>query len=236
MGEAVMTRIPQELFLRRLLVPSILSADFSRLGADVDAVLDAGVRLVHVDVMDGHFVPNITIGPAVVSALAPRVHARGAFVDAHLMIAEPDRYLEDFARAGVDALSVHVETCPHLHRTLTRIRDLDMAPGVAVNPGTDLSAIGEAVLFCDYVLVMSVDPGFGGQTFIPESVDKIRRLCELAPPRVAIEVDGGLGRDNVHRLAQAGARWFVAGSAVFGTSMPELEVGMLQQLIGDDTG
>jgi ribulose-phosphate 3-epimerase len=236
MGEAVMTRIPQELFSRRLLVPSILSADFSRLGDDVDAVLDAGVRLVHVDVMDGHFVPNITIGPAVVAALAPRVHERGAFVDAHLMIAEPDRYLEAFARAGVDALSVHVEACPHLHRTLMRIRDLGMTPGVAVNPATDLSAIGEAVLFCDFVLVMSVNPGFGGQTFIPESVDKIRRLRELAPPRVAIEVDGGLGRANVHRLAQAGAGWFVAGSAVFGTSMPELEVGMLQQLIGGDTG
>jgi ribulose-phosphate 3-epimerase len=231
-----MTRIPQELFSRRLLAPSILSADFSRLGADVDAVLDAGVRLVHVDVMDGSFVPNITIGPVVVAALAPRVHKRGAFIDAHLMIAEPDRYLEDFAQAGVDALSVHVEACPHLHRTLTRIRESGMAAGLAVNPATDLSAIGEAVMFCDFVLVMSVNPGFGGQAFIPESVDKVRRLRELAPPRVAIEVDGGVGRDTVHRLAQAGAGWFVAGSAVFGTGMPEQEARMLLRLLEDVAG
>lgn len=236
MGETVMTRIPQELFSRRLLAPSILSADFSRLGADVDAVLDAGVRLVHVDVMDGSFVPNITIGPVVVAALAPRVHKRGAFIDAHLMIAEPDRYLEDFAQAGVDALSVHVEACPHLHRTLTRIRESGMAAGLAVNPATDLSAIGEAVMFCDFVLVMSVNPGFGGQAFIPESVDKVRRLRELAPPRVAIEVDGGVGRDTVHRLAQAGAGWFVAGSAVFGTGMPEQEARMLLRLLEDVAG
>ena len=234
MGEAGMTRIPQELFSSRLLAPSILSADFSRLGADVDAVLDAGVRLVHVDVMDGRFVPNITIGPAVVSALAPRIHERGAFIDAHLMIVEPDRYLEAFAQAGADALSVHVEACPHLHRTLTHIRELGMAAGLAVNPATDLSAIGEAVMFCDFVLVMSVNPGFGGQTFIPESVVKIRRLRELAPPRVAIEVDGGVGRDTAHRLTQAGAGWLVAGSAVFGTGMPEQEAGMLQQLIEGD--
>lgn len=231
-----MSRIPQEFFSRRLLAPSILSADFARLGADVDAVLDAGVRLLHMDVMDGRFVPNITIGPAVVAALAPRVHEHGAFVDAHLMIVEPDRYLEDFAQAGVDALSVHVEACPHVHRTLTHIRELGMAAGLAINPGTDLSAIGEAVLFCDFVLVMSVNPGFGGQTFIPETVDKIRRLRELAPPRVAIEVDGGIGRDTVHRLAQAGAGWFVAGSAVFGGGMPEQEAGMLQQLIEGAAG
>lgn len=231
MGEADMTRIPQEILSSRLLVPSILSADFSRLGADVDAVLDAGVRLVHADIMDGHFVPNITIGPAVLAALAPHVHERGAFLDAHLMIAEPDRYLEDFARAGADALSVHVEACAHLHRTLTHIRELGMAAGVALNPATDLSAIGEAVLFCDFVLVMSVNPGFGGQTFIPESVDKVRRLRELAPPRVAIEVDGGVGRNTVHQLAQAGATWFVAGSAVFNSGMCDVEAGLLQQLI-----
>jgi len=231
-----MTDIPQEFFSRRLLAPSILSADFSRLGAEVDAVLDAGVRLVHVDVMDGQFVPNITVGPAVVAALAPHVHERGAFIDAHLMIVAPDRFLDDFAEAGVDALSVHVEACTHLHRTLARIRELGMAAGVAVNPATDLSAIGEAMLFSDFVLLMSVNPGFGGQTFIPESVDKIRRLRELAPPRVAIEVDGGVGRDTVRRLVQAGAAWFVAGSAVFRSGAPEHEAGMLQHLISDVAG
>lgn len=223
--------ISAELLRARLLAPSILSADFARLGEEVDAVLDAGVRLVHFDVMDGHFVPNLTIGPAVVGALAPRVRRGGAFVDVHLMVTDPDSLLEAFVTAGADALSVHVETTPNLHRTLTRIRGLGASPGVVLNPATPASAVEEAALFADYVLVMSVDPGFGGQEFIPESLDKIRRLRETIPPRVAIEVDGGVDRDNIGRLAEAGADWLVAGSAVFGGGNPASAAGVLQGLL-----
>lgn len=224
---------PAELFGVRLLAPSLLSADFARLGEEVEAVLDAGVRLVHFDVMDGHFVPNLTIGPAVVEALAPRVHRGGAFVDVHLMVTDPDSMLEAFVAAGADGLSVHVETTPNLHRTLSRIRELGASPGVVLNPATPASAVEEAVLFADYVLVMSVNPGFGGQRFIPESIDKIRRLREAIPPRVAIEVDGGVDRGNIRRLAEAGADWFVAGSAVFGAGGPTSSAGVLQELLGD---
>ncbi|MHB1343904.1 MAG: ribulose-phosphate 3-epimerase [Thermoleophilia bacterium] len=222
---------PAELFGLKLLAPSILSADFARLGDEVDAVLDAGVRLVHFDVMDGHFVPNLTIGPAVVGAVAPRVHQSGAFVDVHLMVTDPDALLEAFITAGADGLSVHVETTPNLHRTLTRIRELGASPGVVLNPGTPVAAVEEAALFADYVLVMSVDPGFGGQRFIPESIDKIRRLRETIPPRVAIEIDGGVGRENMRRLADAGAHWLVAGSAVFGAGDPTSAAGVLQELL-----
>jgi len=222
---------PAELFGLKLLAPSILSADFARLGDEVDAVLDAGVRLVHFDVMDGHFVPNLTIGPAVVGAVAPRVHQSGAFVDVHLMVTDPDAILEAFVTAGADGLSVHVETTPNLHRTLTRIRELGASPGVVLNPGTPAAAVEEAALFADYVLVMSVDPGFGGQRFIPESIDKIRRLRETVPPRVAIEIDGGVDRENARRLADAGADWLVAGSAVFGGGDPTSSAGVLQELL-----
>jgi hypothetical protein len=152
--------IAAELRGQRLLAPSILSADFARLGEEVDLLLDLGVRLVHVDVMDGHFVPNLTVGPALVAALASRVHERDAFLDVHLMIEQPDRFLADFAAAGADALSVHIEACPHLHRTLTAVRALGLSAGVAINPATDLSVVGEALNFCDYVLAMSVNPGF----------------------------------------------------------------------------
>ncbi len=220
-----------ELFGLKLLAPSILSADFARLGDEVDAVLDAGVRLVHFDVMDGHFVPNLTIGPAVVGAVAPRVHKSGACVDVHLMVTDPDSILEAFVTAGADGLSVHVETTPNLHRTLTRIRELGASPGVVLNPGTPVTAVEEAVLFADYILVMSVDPGFGGQRFIPESIDKIRRLRANIPPRVAIEVDGGVDRENARRLADAGADWLVAGSAVFGGGDPTSSAGVLQELL-----
>ena len=215
----------------KLLAPSILSADFARLGEEVDLVLDMGVRLVRIDVMDGHFVPNLTVGPAVVAALAPRVHERGAFLDVHLMIEEPDRFLADFADAGADALSVHVETCPNLHRTLTAIRDLGLSAGLALNPATDIVVVGEALNFCDYVLAMSVNPGFGGQRFIPDSLFKLRRLRAMMPGGVALEVDGGVGRDNIFALAAAGANWIVAGSAVFGTGDTAEEITVLTELL-----
>jgi len=225
--------IPADIFRERLLAPSVLSADFSRLGEEVAAVLDAGVRLVHFDVMDGHFVPNLTIGPAVVAALAPRVHQAGAFVDVHLMVERPDVFLDDFVEAGADALSVHVETTPNLHRTLSRIRDLGAAAGVVLNPATPVHAVEEAALVADYILVMSVNPGFGGQAFIPESLDKLRRLRASIPPKVTLEVDGGVGRDNAARLVEAGADWLVAGSAVFSGGDPSVQAGVLQAAIDE---
>ncbi len=220
--------IPVDIFRSRLLVPSVLSADFARLGEEVEAVLDAGVRLVHFDVMDGHFVPNLTIGPAIVAALAPRVHLAGAFVDVHLMVEQPDAFLDDFVAAGADALSVHVETTPNLHRTLARIRELGAAAGVVLNPATPVVAVEEAALTADYILVMSVNPGFGGQEFIPESLDKLRRLRASIPPKVTLEVDGGVGRANTAQLVAAGADWLVAGSAVFGGGDPLVQAGVLQ--------
>ncbi len=211
--------------------PSILSADFARLGEEVGRVLDAGVRLIHVDIMDGHFVPNLTIGPAVVRAIAPLAHERGACLDVHLMIEEPDRFLEAFVQAGADAVSVHVETCPNLHRTLAVIRHLGAAAGLAINPASSLGLLDEALHFVDYVLVMSVNPGFGGQVFIPETLEKIRRLVPTLPAGVTLEVDGGVGRENIRQLAAAGVHWFVAGSAVFGAEDPGAESRYLQGLI-----
>lgn len=195
--------------------PSILSADFARLGADVGTVLEAGARVVHVDVMDGHFVPNITIGPAVTGAIAPLAHAAGALVDVHLMIERPERYVEDFVAAGADVVTVHQEASPHLHRTLMQIREAGAAAGVSLNPATPIETLDEARHHCDLVLVMSVDPGFGGQRFIATSLEKVRRARALLPRSVAVEVDGGVGVANAADLVAAGANLLVAGSSVF---------------------
>lgn len=225
-----MMAIPANIRSQVLLLPSVLSADFARLGAEVDRMLDVGVRVVHFDVMDGHFVPNLTIGPAVVAALAPRVHERGGWIDVHLMIEEPDAFIEDFVEAGADALSVHVEILPHLHRTLTTIRELGASPGVVLNPATPASAAQEAVKYADYVLAMTVNPGFGGQKFITGALDKVAELARMLPPGVALEVDGGVGRDTIQSLRQAGAYWFVSGSAVFGAADPGQEAVELAAL------
>ncbi|HZJ02912.1 MAG TPA: ribulose-phosphate 3-epimerase [Thermoleophilia bacterium] len=222
--------IPTDIRSQVLLLPSVLSADFARLGAEVDRMLDAGMRVIHFDVMDGHFVPNLTIGPAVVAALAPRIHERGGWVDVHLMIENPDAFIEDFVQAGADALSVHVEILPHLHRTLTAIRELGASPGVVLNPATPASAVSEAIKYADYVLAMTVNPGFGGQKFISGALDKLAGLARVLPPGVALEVDGGVGRDTIHPLRQAGANWFVSGSAVFGAADPGREAAELQAL------
>jgi len=203
------------------IAPSILSADFARLGDEIQAAERGGAGLIHVDVMDGHFVPNITIGPLVVKAARSVTRLP---LDCHLMITDADKYIADFARAGASMISVHVEACVHLQRTLSAIRDAGCRPGVVLNPATPLGSIDEALAFVDYVLVMSVNPGFGGQTFIGTSLDKISRLKGMIDGRgldVSIEVDGGVDLNNVADVVRCGASWIVAGSAVFGKGDPE---------------
>ncbi len=197
--------------------PSILSADFSRLGDEIRAVDAAGADWIHVDVMDGRFVPNITIGPLIVQALRPVTKKP---LDVHLMIVEPEKYVEDFAKAGADIISVHAEhnASPHLHRTLGQIRELGKQAGVVLNPGTPLSLIEHVLELCDLILIMSVNPGFGGQSFIPGVLPKIRQLRQMCDERGLdpwIEVDGGLKGNNTWQVLEAGANAIVAGSAVF---------------------
>jgi ribulose-phosphate 3-epimerase len=201
------------------IAPSILSADFSRLGEQVREALSAGTKRIHVDVMDGHFVPNITMGPIVVKALRPLVSQFGSMLEVHLMITQPERYLADFAQAGADGLIVHVETCPHLHRTIQNLRELGVRPGVTLNPATPLVTLEEILPDVEQVLVMTVNPGFGGQEFIPASLDKIARLRTMLMnrglARIPIEVDGGIHAGTIAAVAKAGATIAVAGSAVF---------------------
>jgi ribulose-phosphate 3-epimerase len=196
------------------LAPSLLAADFSRLGAEIEDVAAGGADLIHLDIMDGHFVPNLTFGPPLVAALAPGC---GLPLDAHLMVTDPDSLLDDLAAAAVARIAVHVETCPHLHRTLQRIRDAGIEPGVAINPATSLGLLDDVLPFVGFVLLMSVNPGFGGQTFIPESLERIRRLRRMAGGRpLDIAVDGGIDRSTAGAVVAAGATTLIAGSAVFG--------------------
>ncbi len=208
---------------------SILSADFSQLGSQIELVSRGGAHLIHMDVMDGHFVPNITIGPLVVHSIK---NASRLPLDVHLMITDPDRYINAFVKAGADRLSVHVEACVHLHRTLTMIRSTGVKAGVAINPSTPLGHLAEILHLVDFVLVMAVNPGFGGQDFIPETIDKIARLHNVIRSRnlrAIISVDGGVNLSNVKDLVRAGARIVIAGSSVFNMPDPTKAVAALLQ-------
>jgi len=211
------------------IAPSILSADFARLAEEIEAVERAGASILHVDVMDGRFVPNITIGLPVVKAIS---RATRLPIDAHLMIVEPGQYAEQFVKAGAQMVSIHIEADPHAHRTLSAIRAAGAQAGIAINPGTSLSAIEESLKFADYVLLMSVNPGFGGQKFIPESLDKLRRLRRMINERglkLRIEIDGGIDADNIAEVAAAGAEIIVSGSAIFGADDPGTALRQLRE-------
>jgi ribulose-phosphate 3-epimerase len=209
----------RELIAAPRVAPSILSADFSKLGAQIEEVMDAGARVIHFDVMDGHFVPPITIGPLVLSGIADQVHAAGGAVDVHLMIAAPERQIEEFAKAGADSITFHEEATPHANRTLHAIRELGCLAGVAINPGTPVEAVSELRGYADIVLCMTVNPGWGGQSFIATSPAKVERLRPLVG-EARIEVDGGVDTATAGSVAAAGASLFVAGSAVFGAADP----------------
>lgn len=211
------------------IAPSILSADFSRLNEEIEAVQRGGAGILHVDVMDGHFVPNITVGLPVVKSIAG---ASSLPIDAHLMISEPGRYAAQFVEAGAKMVSVHVEADPHLHRTLASIKAAGAQAGVVVNPATPIESLSEALAFADYVLVMSVNPGFSGQRFIPTSTEKVRRLRRMIEERnlaTRIEIDGGIDAKNIAAVVAAGVDIVVAGSAVFGTGNPEAAVKQLRE-------
>lgn len=202
------------------IAPSILSADFSRLADEIRAVEEGGATVLHVDVMDGHFVPNITIGLPVVRSLRKVTQMT---IDCHLMITDPGVYAEQFVKAGADMVSVHVEADPHLHRTLASIRNAGGKAGIAINPATPLSALEEALPFADFILLMSVNPGFGGQAFIPTATDKVRRLRQMIDGRglsTRIEIDGGIDAGNILEVVEAGAEILVAGSAIYGKPSP----------------
>jgi len=211
------------------IAPSILSADFTKLGEQIEIVERAGASLLHVDVMDGRFVPNITVGLPVVKAIS---RATQLPIDAHLMIVEPGRYAEQFVKAGAQMVSIHIEADSHAHRTLSAIRAAGAQAGIAINPATTLSALDDALKFADYVLLMSVNPGFGGQTFIPESLDRVRRLRKMIDERglkARIEIDGGIDADNIAEVATAGAEIIVSGSAIFGAPDPAVALRKLRE-------
>jgi len=205
--------------IKTKIAPSILSANFACLEEQVNEAISTGVEYIHVDVMDGHFVPNMTVGPLVVSVLKPLTRSAGVILDVHLMIDKPEFLIPEFVQAGADNLTIHVETCPHLHRTICQIKELGIKAGVTLNPATSLVTLEEILPFVDLVLVMTVNPGFGGQEYIGTSTNKISRLRQMLDDRglshVELEVDGGIKEDNVREIVEAGATVLVIGSAIF---------------------
>jgi ribulose-phosphate 3-epimerase len=222
--------------IEKRIAPSILSADFARLGEQIRLVQDAGAQMIHVDVMDGHFVPNITLGPPVVRSIRP---ATSLPLDVHLMIEEPDRYVEEFARAGANLISVHFEATVHLNRTLDRIRSCSCLAGVVLNPSSPVDWLQDTLEDLDYVLLMSVNPGFGGQKFLPSALAKLKRLDETRRRtglNFAIEIDGGVDLRNLQEVAAAGADWIVAGSSIFHSKDPADTLRRMQRvLLGERT-
>ena len=212
--------MPHPLLQDIRVAPSILASDFARLGEQVELVMDAGARVIHVDVMDGHFVPPISIGALVVDALRDLVHEREGMLDVHLMIERPEERIEEFAAAGADSIAVHQEATPHVHYALKAVREAGLHAGLAINPGTAPEAVLPLAEMFDHVLCMTVNPGWGGQPYIETSTAKIARLRELLGPGVPIEVDGGIGAANAGAAAAAGATLFVAGSSLYGAEDP----------------
>jgi ribulose-phosphate 3-epimerase len=221
----------RELIESPRVAPSILSADFAKLGSQLAEVMDAGARVIHFDVMDGHFVPPITIGPLVLSGIADQVHAAGGAIDVHLMIEAPERQIAEFARAGADSITFHEEATPHAHRTLGAIRELGCLAGIALNPGTPAEALAGLGGSADVVLCMSVNPGWGGQSFIESSPAKVERLRPLVG-EARIEVDGGIDATTAGPIATAGASLFVAGSAIFGAADPAVAYAAIARAAG----
>jgi ribulose-phosphate 3-epimerase len=213
------------------IAPSILAADFGRLTEQVETVLQAGAKVIHVDVMDGHFVPPITMGPLAVEAIGDAVHAAGAAIDVHLMIERPERQVAAFAEAGADSITVHYEATPHVHYALQAVRDAGCATGLALNPGTPVDVVRDLTEEADMVLCMTVNPGWGGQAFLERSLDRLRRLRALLGPDAALEVDGGIDEHTAPRCAAAGATVFVAGTAVFGAPDPRAAVRAIASAI-----
>jgi ribulose-phosphate 3-epimerase len=202
------------------IAPSLLSSDFAQLGKQIELLMDAGAQVMHVDVMDVHFVPPITIGPLIVDAIRELVKRRGGTIDVHLMIERPERHVEAFAKAGADIITVHPEATPHIHYTLKLIRELGCAAGVVINPGTPVEAVEPVAGIVDLCLLMSVNPGWGGQKYIPSSTERVARLRELLPDEVVVEIDGGISLETIDEARDAGAQLFVAGSSVFNAPDP----------------